>query len=556
MGKDKKDRELKGIKENWELVIIGGGITGAGIFHEVVRMGVSALLVEQNDFSWGTSSRSSKLVHGGLRYLKEGKIFLTRDSVRERERLLEEAPGLVELLEFVVPIYKGRSPGRWTLEAGLSLYDLISKKRKHRYMKAQELEELEPNLNKQDLVGGFQFYDAQVDDSRLVLRLIFEAIDAGGGALNYMKAESIVRNDEGEVSGLILRDSETGEKKTITTPLVINATGVWAEKLQPSPNNKKHLRPLRGSHLIFPEEILPVKRAVSVTHPADERAVFMVPWEGVVLVGTTDLDHEEDLALEPVISKEEADYLMEAVHTSFPSLDIRGKDCIATLAGVRPVLSEGKRDPSEESREHVIWKDKGLVTITGGKLTTFRKLAFDTLKEAQDYIPDFKNSVKEEPVFTALPEIPERDRGLSPDIWKRLFGRYGQGAVELVTAAVPEDLECIPGTYTLWAELPYVAKNEKVRHLTDLLLRRVRIGILVPNGAMEHLPRIKKLCSPVLAWNKRKWKKEVNDYKETWQRAYSYPGEIEEKGLFKASYNRIKDLFKKNQASTESLPIE
>jgi glycerol-3-phosphate dehydrogenase len=547
MEEDKKENLLREIKENWDLVIIGGGITGAGIFREAVRMGVSTLLIEQKDFSWGTSSRSSKLVHGGLRYLKEGHIFLTRDSVKERERLLTEAPGLVELMEFIVPVYKGRSPGRWTLEAGLSLYDLISKKRKHKYFNAKDFEELEPHLNRKDLLGGFQFYDAQVDDCRLVLRLIFEAMEAGGVALNYTTAEIIHRNRKGDVTGITIVDTETGAKRIVSTNIVINATGVWAEKLHPSPNKKTHLRPLRGSHLIFPEKKIPVKRAVSFTHPADGRAVFLVPWEGVVLAGTTDLDHGKDLSLEPVISEDEAAYLMEAVHSIFPSLDISKQDCIATLAGVRPVLSEGKKSASEESREHVIWKDKGLVTITGGKLTTFRKLAFDTLKAARDFMPQFKNGMKEIPVFRAPPPPPENDFGLSPAIWRRLFGRYGEGAIELVSSASHENLKFIHGTHTLWAELPYVAKNEKVRHLTDLLLRRVRIGILIPDGAVEHLPRIKKLCEPVLSWNGKKWKKEINDYTETWKRAYRYPGEYPEPGIFRIFYNRIKDLFKRKQ---------
>jgi glycerol-3-phosphate dehydrogenase len=247
-----------------------------------------------------------------------------------------------------------------------------------------------------------------------------------------------------------------------------------------------------------------------------------------------------------VISSEEAAYLMEAVHTTFPSLDISKEDCISTMAGVRPVLSEGKRSASEESREHVIWKKKGLVTITGGKLTTFRKLAFDTLKAAKEFIPQYKNNMKNIPVFKALPETPENDFGLSPEIRKRLFGRYGGRAIELVTSAKQEDLEFIPGTHTIWAELPYAAQNEKVRHLTDLLLRRVRIGILVPNGAVEHLTRIKKLCRPVLPWNGKEWKQEIKDYKETWNNAYRYPGEYPETGLLKATYDHIKSFFKKN----------
>ena len=536
---------MKTIRKNWDLVIIGGGITGAGIFRETVRMDLNVLLVEQQDFAWGTSSRSSKLVHGGLRYLKEGKIFLTRDSIKERERLLKEAPGLVEPLGFWVPVYKDRGPGKWTLEAGLSVYDLIAKKRQHKFYDVQEFVKLVPHIDQKGLMGAFQFFDAQVDDARLVLRLITEAIKYGGHALNYTSVETINRNDQGEVIGVTIKDVETNETKALSTSAVINATGCWAEQLHPSPKKNLHLRPLRGSHMIFPARVLPVDQAISFTHPSDNRAVFMVPWEGAVIVGTTDLDHKEDLSIEPAITEEEVSYLTEGLHTIFPSLDISPKDCLSTLAGVRPVLSEGKLDPSEESREHVVWVDKGLATITGGKLTTFRKLAFDALKEAKPFLPSVKLPDPDEPGFTQSSLIPEQDFGLSQDTWRNLFGRYGESANDLVRAAAPQDLKNIPGTRTLWAELPYVAKNENVRHLTDLLLRRVRIGLLTPHGGKEYFGRVRKLVGPVLPWDRKRWKKEINDYLDQWQHAHSLPGARPEiHGRMKKFFNKIRAYIK------------
>jgi len=215
---------MKTIRKNWDLVIIGGGITGAGIFRETVRMDLNVLLVEQQDFAWGTSSRSSKLVHGGLRYLKEGKIFLTRDSIKERERLLKEAPGLVEPLGFWVPVYKDRGPGKWTLEAGLSVYDLIAKKRQHKFYDVQEFVKLVPHIDQKGLTGAFQFFDALVDDARLVLRLITEAIKSGGHALNYTSVETINRNDQGEVIGVTIKDVETNETKALSTSAVIKTS--------------------------------------------------------------------------------------------------------------------------------------------------------------------------------------------------------------------------------------------------------------------------------------------------------------------------------------------
>jgi glycerol-3-phosphate dehydrogenase len=518
--------DLESLPEDWDLIIIGGGITGAGILREAVRMNLRVLLVEKNDFASGTSSRSSKLVHGGLRYLKEGHFLLTRDAVRERERLLNEAPGLVDPLLFLVPVFKGRGPGKWTLEVGLSIYDLIAHKRQHKFYSTDEFLKLVPHIDQNGLKGGFHFFDAQVDDARLVLRLINEAVQSGGFALNYTAATKIIRNSEDLVTGISVEDIETHAIKTLSTRAVINATGTWAELLHPSPDPKVHLRPLRGSHLIFPSRILPVDQAISFIHPSDKRAIFIIPWEKVVLVGTTDLDQKEDLSIEHAIAEEEALYLMEGLKASFPSLDISLKDCISSFAGIRPVLSKGELSPSKESREHVVWEDKGLVTITGGKLTTFRKLAFDALKAAKPFLPKVKFPDNNDPVFSTVPKTPENSYGLSLETWQNLYGRYGESANELVRMAPPKDRTTIPGTRTLWAELPFVAKHEQVRHLTDLLLRRVRIGLLTPKGGKAYLGRIKKLCRPVLPWDKKRWKQEINMYFNQWRHAHTLPARL------------------------------
>jgi len=519
---------LETLPEEWDLIVVGGGVTGAGILREAARMNLRVLLLEQKDFAWGTSSRSSKLIHGGLRYLKEGRFLLTRDAVKERERLLKDAPGLVKQLEFLVPIFKDRGPGKWTLEAGLSIYDLIAHKRQHRFYPPAEFIKLLPYIDQKELDGGFSFFDAQVDDARLVLRLISEAVQFGGRALNYTKAASINRNSEGQVIGIDAEDTETRQAKTLATRAVINATGVWAEMLHPSPDPKLHLRPLRGSHLIFSCRVLPIDYAVSFIHPADSRAVFVIPWEGVVLVGTTDLDHRADLSFEPAASKEEVSYLMEGLRALFPSFDISLKNILATFAGVRPVLSEGKLAPSAESREHVVWKDKGLVTITGGKLTTFHKLALDALKAAKPFFPPVTFPDPNDPLFLPVPRAPQESYGLSQDMWQNLFGRYGQDADELVRTSAPEDLTVIPGTHTLWAELPFAAKHEQVRHLSDLLLRRVRIGLLTPRGGKAYFRRIQELCKPVLPWSRKQWKQEIKMYFQQLKRAHAIPAKLTE----------------------------
>jgi glycerol-3-phosphate dehydrogenase len=507
----------------WDLIVIGGGITGAGIFREASRAGLKVVLVEQKDFAWGTSSRSSKLVHGGLRYLREGHFLMTKIAVEERERLLKEAPGLVESLGFWLPIYEEQRPGKRTMQVGLSLYDIMARERQHRWYDADSFLQMVPYIEPSGLTGGFHFMDAQVDDSRLVLRLINEAVTSGAYALNYTAAHRIIRDKGLQVAGVEVEDVESRERTNFFSPAVINATGSWAEKLHPAPETHLHLRPLRGSHMVFPADVLPLTEGLTFMHPLDNRAVFAIPWEGAVLVGTTDLDHPQDLSIEPNITEAEVSYLMDGIQAIFPSLNISRRDCLCAFAGIRPVLSEGKLKPSQESREHVVWVDQGLVTVTGGKLTTFRRLAMDALKAAKSYLPSGKVLDRKASVFDNVPEMPAQDYGLSPQTWRRLYGRYGRAADTIVCSSAPEDLAVISGTQTLWAELPYVAAHEQIRHLGDLLLRRVRIGLLTPEGGKAYLKRIHKLCKEVLPWDRRRWKAEIRMYLVQWNHAHALP---------------------------------
>lgn len=518
-----ESHQSNGNKDQLDLIVIGGGITGAGVFREAVRKGYKTLLVEQKDFSWGTSSRSSKMVHGGLRYMAQGKFLLTMTSVREREKLLREAPGLVETLEILVPVYSDQKPGKHALSLGLSIYGLMALEKQHTYFDRDEFLALVPDLKRPDLVGGFQFLDAQVDDSRLVLRLIHEGIAAGGRALNYTRVTEIQRDADGMVSGVRVLDAETKQEKLYATGAVINATGSWAEEFHPSPKTGLHLRPLRGSHLITARDALPIDQTISFLHPDDKRPVFATLWEGSIMIGTTDLDHDQDLLMEPFATREEVEYLLDGINAYFPDHKLTAEDCISTWAGVRPVLSEGKLDPSKESRENVVWSDRGLVTVTGGKLTTFRKMAFDTLKTAAEFLPKPENKVEHEPVFDAVDPLPESRQGLSQAVIRRLYGRYGAAAAEILDTTAEDVLTEIPGTHTLWAEIPFAARHENVRHLEDLLLRRVRIGLLVSEGGKAYLDKIQKLCQSILPWDEKRWEEEKKAYMTLWRSAYSVP---------------------------------
>ncbi len=513
------------LDEPWDLVVIGGGITGAAILREAAHMGFRTLLIEQGDFASGTSSRSSKLVHGGLRYLKEGRFYLTYTAVRERERLIREVPGLVEPLDFLMPDYQEAKPSRTVMSFGLTLYDIMAGAWTHRYYPAHLFRMLAPHIRELGLKGGFRFRDAETDDARLVLRLIKDAVEEGQTALSYARCEDLFRTG-GRVTGLLVRDRVTGRTARVRAGIVVNATGAWADALRDRVGATPRIRPLRGSHLIFPAWRLPVAQSVSFLHPRDRRPVFVFPWEGVTLVGTTDTDHREPLDREPSISAGEADYLLAAVRSQFPPLDIQPSDVLSTLSGVRPVIGSGKADPSQESREYAVWDEGGLITATGGKLTTFRLMALDVLRQAKRLLPRRKLPLPTLSIFRKRPvTLPPEASRLDEAVTRRLVGRYGAEAPSLVSASRPGELENIPNTPSLWAELRWAARTEGVVHLEDLLLRRVRVGLLLPEGAREHMDTFGAICREELGWDDGRWAEEEEHYMSLVDSCYSLPRE-------------------------------
>lgn len=504
--------DLAALADRYDAVIVGGGITGAGILREAVRTGARVLLVEQGDFASGTSSWSSKLVHGGLRYLKNGQWRLTLESVRERQRLLDEAPGLVEPLTFVMPLYEGVKPGRATMRLGLWLYDRMAGQSASRWLARDELLQREPDVRQSGLLGAMQYLDARTDDARLVLRLILESVAAGGVALNYVQAT--LRSEGGRVVGVTLQDRLAGQTREITAGVVINAGGAWAGDLPGAPAGAPRLRPLRGSHFVFPAQRLPLKQAVSWLHPRDRRPIFAYPWEGAVVYGTTDLDHGETLDAPQMIAGE-AEYLIEGLTHQFPQLGLKARDAVSTYAGVRPVVDGGKDDPSAESRESAMWSAPGLVSITGGKLTTFRVTARQVLREAARQLPMLA-PLAEQAVFA--------DAAALNPAQQRLFGRLGADAAsQLLAGAATSELALIPGSPYAWAELRWAARRERVCHLDDLLMRRTRLGLVLPGGARDILPQVQAICAEELGWDEAHWRFESARYLDHWQRRHAPP---------------------------------
>jgi glycerol-3-phosphate dehydrogenase len=518
-----RDRAWSNLDQEWDVIIIGGGITGAGILRQCVHAGLKVLLVESNDFASGTSSRSSKLVHGGMRYLKNAQIRVTLESVSEREYLLKQGRGLVNRLGFLYTCLPGDKMPGWVFGAGLVVYDLMAQQWSHRSYDADDMRELCPSLTVPGLVGGFRYFDAQTDDARLVLRLLRESVFGGATALNYAQVVSLLKTNAGQVHGVVLSDtsSESIRHIEINGRVVINATGAWADKMRDQIGKSPRLRPLRGSHLILPLNRLPLTRAISFLHPQDGRPVFALPWEGAVVFGTTDVDQGSDIVTDPAISSPEVEYLLNGLRFVFPQLELTSSDVISTYSGIRPVVDTGKANPSKESREHVIWDENGLLTVSGGKLTTFRTMARDALKSVRKHLGRIPYNPKL-PVLDPIPQEAESAlaaSNLSPAQCLRLLARYGPGVAGLFSA--PDvDLRFVDGTIYLWAELRQAARAEAVVHLDDLLLRRVRLGLLTSKGGFDLMSRIRSIVQPELGWDDARWQQEERSYAALWDRAY------------------------------------
>jgi len=526
--------EEKHADTTWDLIIVGGGITGAGVYREATNLGLKVLLVEQRDFAWGTSSRSSKMVHGGLRYLGSGQFSLANDSVKERQNLMNELPGLVNPLPFIMGHYKGAFPGPWIFDKLLAIYDWMAGKKYRQYFSKGIRSFLVPGIKESALIGATQFSDAVTDDARLVMRVLHAGNQDGGTALNYVRAIDTLK-DQNKVSGLTLEDQRSGEKFDVFARAVVNATGTWTDHLRATLGKDKVIRPLRGSHLVIPLWRLPCAFSISFFHPQDKRPVFVFPWEGVCVIGTTDLDHSQSGNSESAIDEQEVAYLLDAANAQFPGAYLTETDIRATWSGVRPVVSKRQNKeldtnlpnkPSDEKREHAIWDDNGMISVAGGKLTTYRLIAMHVLRMAAPYLSgkledsDLNRTSHFENSISDLPSTK-----LSSEAKKRLNGRYGSQAKYLCHLGNENSklLGKISSTDTLWVELVWACQSESVQHLDDLLLRRTRIGLLLEHGGLALFNEVKGVCQAYLGWDDSIWKEEYERYQDIVTHHYSLP---------------------------------
>jgi glycerol-3-phosphate dehydrogenase len=474
--------------EPFDVLVIGGGITGAGVALDAASRGYSVALVEKGDYARGTSSRSSKLVHGGLRYLQNFDLGLVREALLERQLLAALAPHLVRPLPLIVPAFDGARPDR-LIGIGLNMYDVMARGRRrrdanedwsparHRMIDGGEVAELLPALAARDPSGGYLFYDCQTDDVRLVLTVLAEAERFGAVPANRVEAVALTED------GALVRAGDA--EFEVRAANVVNATGVWADRLRPDELHDEAevpvIRPSRGTHLVLPSERLPV-RAGAIAPAGGGRTIFVLPWLGRTLVGTTDNDYDGDIEH---VRPADADvaHLLDALNAFFGT-SLGSGDVAGAFAGVRPLISTGDpRKSVDISRKAELYEtSSGMVTITGGKLTTWRrmaKLAVDRIVERDGRHASCRTH--EIPLGMAVDAsgLP-RVEGVPEDAYAQLAGRYGHAARDvLVLAADRGELAqpVLPGHPDLLAEAVHAARREQAQTVGDVLLRRTRLGL-------------------------------------------------------------------------------
>jgi glycerol-3-phosphate dehydrogenase len=522
-------------RERFDIAVIGGGITGAGVALDAASRGYSVALLERADYASGTSSRSSKLVHGGLRYLQHFDLGLVREALLERQLMVALAPHLVRPLAIVVPAFDGARLDR-LVGVGLNLYDVMSVERlrgrrgsadswspdRHRVISGEEVAELLPALAGRQPTSGYLFYDCQTDDVRLVLTVLAEAERFGAVCANALAVEELIAKD-GRSAGVRARDGRSGETLVVHATHVVNATGVWADRLRPDELHDEaevpQIRPSRGTHIIFEHADLPL-RAGAIVPAGGGRTIFALPWLGRTLVGTTDNDY--DGPLEHVAPDEgDISYLLGAVNGFFGT-DLAREQIAGAFAGVRPLISSTDSKSSVDiSRKAELYEtSSGMVTITGGKLTTWRRMAKLTVDRiVESDARDAPCRTHEIPLGQAVdPGELERLPGLSAVAYDALAARYGHRAHDVlaIAAATPSLASpIVAGLPDLLAEAVYGARHEQAGTIGDVLLRRTRVGLLAARQAIadDTLERVATALSGECGWDETRQAAEIAGFR-------------------------------------------
>ncbi len=528
-----------------DLLIIGGGITGAGIARDAAMRGIRTVLVEMGDFAAGTSSRSSRLVHGGLRYLEHRHWRLVFEACRERRTLLRIAPHLVWPRSFLFPIHEGSRLSMWKLEAGLILYDLLALLRNvrlHRMLSKRALLLAEPGLRPRGLKGGARYSDAQCDDARLTLANVRDAHRHRAIVANYARAERLELAG-GPAGGAWVTDLVTDTTRLVRARVVVNASGPWSDEIRLASGGEPALRCTKGVHIVVSRRTLGNHEAVTFISPIDGRVMFIVPWGELTYIGTTESELDAGLG-EVRASGEDVVYVLRSANALFPDARLGPEDVLATWAGVRPLVrQDGADDPAAVSREHIIVEsENGLLSIIGGKLTTYRSMA----AEMVDRVARRLHERDGRPVAPRAPTDREplpggeaRDldvvataavtEGFPEVVARHLAHTYGSEApaVARLAQSDPKLTEpVVPGHTTLWAELLHAMRREMAITLSDLLIRRTHLFYAAPEAVLEATPIIADLAAREMGWDTARRDAELAAYRYEVDRSVAFRQEL------------------------------
>ena len=523
-----------------DLLVIGGGITGTAIARDAAMRGIRTILVDQHDLGWGTSSRSSRLIHGGLRYLEQGNLHLVFEASRERRTLLSIAPHLVRPLPFLFPVHRRGRLFFWRLAIGMWLYDLLALFRNvrwHRMLGKRGVLRSEPLLRSMDLVGGARYYDAQCDDARLVVATARGAIAAGALVSNYMRVERLEVVDA-RVRGARVEDRLTGEKGLVRALTVVNATGPWCDRIRRMeyPHAPPLLRPTKGAHVVVRRSRLGHNEAITITSPIDQRIMFILPWGELSLIGTTDTDSTvspEGVQADP----DDVHYLLRSANAYFPNARLTEADVLATFAGLRPLLEPpDQRSASQVSREHrIIQGPAGMWTIAGGKLTTHRLMAEQMVDAVAAEMKKTFGSPERSRCRTATEPLPggeARDLdtfrragielGLGEPTVEHLLSHFGT-EVAAIYNLTREDRGLLsqlhPAHPAIKAEVVHVCRRELAQTLEDILVRRLHLYYETDDHGRSVAEVVGALMAGELNWDEDEKRRRIERYEASTRQA-------------------------------------